>query len=566
MVDRLIKATLITAAFLFGFTAKATYLDSIEVINFPVVQPASQSGTWNINSILNPISISGSVSVTGGLTDSQLRATPVPISGTVSTGGLTDVQLRASAVSVSLASVPTHPVTQSGVWGVGINAGSNVMGSISNTGFNINGTLPAFAATPTFNIGTGAFVDRTTAAAPYAQRLSDGTAFYDARSIRSLVFSTDKVDASGSSVSVSNFPPTQAVSGTVSISGTPNVNVTNASIPVTGAFFQATQPVSIASSVAVTGPLTDTQLRAVAVPVSGAFFQATQPVSIASIPLATNAATDRTTAAAPYSNRLSDGTVFYDARSIRALTSADIVTVANPTTSVSITGSVAVTGPLTDGQLRASAVPVSLTSTTISNFPANPATSTLQSQTDTSINTLLKPASTLAAVTTVGTITNPVTVNAGTNLNTSALNLETTQSAMNAKFPTQINGRVPVQTLPVPNDLIISTTAATGVALTATLPAVAANFHYIDAIEITLYSTLARTGSATPIVCTTTNLPGSFAVTWATAGVIGAADTRQLINANRPIKSSVVNTATTIVCPVVTGGLWRINVVYSTGI
>lgn len=42
-------------------------------------------------------------------------------------------------------------------------------------------------------------------------------------------------------------------------------------VAVTGTFFQATQPVSIASmpSTPVTGPLTDTQLRATAVPVSG---------------------------------------------------------------------------------------------------------------------------------------------------------------------------------------------------------------------------------------------------------------------------------------------------------
>jgi len=41
------------------------------------------------------------------------------------------------------------------------------------------------------------------------------------------------------------------------------------SLAVTGTFYQATQPVSIAASVAVTGPLTDTQLRATAVPISG---------------------------------------------------------------------------------------------------------------------------------------------------------------------------------------------------------------------------------------------------------------------------------------------------------
>lgn len=56
-----------------------------------------------------------------------------------------------------------------------------------------------------------------------------------------------------------------------------------------------TLPVSLASvpSHAVTGPLTDTELRATAVPVSGTFWQATQPVSLASVPshAVTNAGT-----------------------------------------------------------------------------------------------------------------------------------------------------------------------------------------------------------------------------------------------------------------------------------
>jgi len=44
------------------------------------------------------------VPVSGPLTDVQLRATPVPVSGTVSTGGLTDAELRATPVPVSLTS------------------------------------------------------------------------------------------------------------------------------------------------------------------------------------------------------------------------------------------------------------------------------------------------------------------------------------------------------------------------------------------------------------------------------------------------------------------------------
>lgn len=86
---------------------------------------------------------------------------------------------------------------------------------------------------------------------------------------------------------------TQTVSGTVTVQqGTAaNLNATvtatnldirdlnsaTDSVSVTGS------SVSISGSVAVTGPLTDAELRATAVPVSGTFFQTTQPVSITDI-------------------------------------------------------------------------------------------------------------------------------------------------------------------------------------------------------------------------------------------------------------------------------------------
>jgi hypothetical protein len=140
------------------------------------------------------------------LTDTALRATPVPVSGTVAvTGtfwqttqpvslatwaGLTDAELRASAVPVSLASVPSHAVTNAGTFAV----------QAAQSG----------SWTVTANAGSG--------------------------------------------------------------------------------------------TMAVSGPLTDTQLRATAVPVSGTvavtgtFWQATQPVSAASLPLPTGAATQTTLA------------------------------------------------------------------------------------------------------------------------------------------------------------------------------------------------------------------------------------------------------------------------------
>jgi hypothetical protein len=74
-------------------------LETISVANFPATQP-----------------ISGSVSVSNFPATQPVSGT-VAISGSVAvTGPLTDTQLRASAVPVSLASVPTHAVTQSGAW------------------------------------------------------------------------------------------------------------------------------------------------------------------------------------------------------------------------------------------------------------------------------------------------------------------------------------------------------------------------------------------------------------------------------------------------------------------
>jgi hypothetical protein len=78
-----------------------------------------------------------------------------------------------------------------------------------------------------------------------------------------------------SSVSVSNFPATQPVSGTFwqatqPVSGTVTAN-TGLTQPLTDTQLRATSvPVSLASvpSHAVTGPLTNTELRATAVPVS----------------------------------------------------------------------------------------------------------------------------------------------------------------------------------------------------------------------------------------------------------------------------------------------------------
>jgi hypothetical protein len=84
------------------------------------------------------------------------------------------------------------------------------------------------------------------------------------------------------------YPATQPVSGTVAVSNFP------AAQPVTdnGGSLTVDGTVAVSGTVPVSGPLTDAQLRADAVPVSGTFWQATQPVSLAAaVPVTDNGGT-----------------------------------------------------------------------------------------------------------------------------------------------------------------------------------------------------------------------------------------------------------------------------------
>jgi hypothetical protein len=114
-------------------------------------------------------------------------------------------------------------------------------------------------------------------------------------------------------------------------------------------------------------------------------------------------------------------------------------------------------------------------------------------------------------------------------------------------------------------DLAVTATSAAGAAATATLPAAPGFYHYITNIEITRYATAGLTAAATPNIITTTNLPGSLAWWASSAGAFGTiTDRLQETYGNAPLRSSAVNTATTIVTPAITAVMWRINVHYFT--
>lgn len=236
------------------------------------------------------------LAVIGPLTDTELRATPVPISGTVSTNGLTDAELRASPVDISASSLPLPSGAATSANQVTANASLSSIDSKLTAPLSVTGPLTdvQLRATPvpvSGTISTNGLTDAELRASP--------------------------VDISASSLPL----PTGAAT---------SANQVTANASLSSIDSKLTAPL------AVTGPLTDTELRASAV-----------PVSAASLPLPTGAATAANQATANAS-----------------LSSIDS----------KLTAPLSVTGPLTDAELRATAVPVSMASAPLPTGAATEAT------------------------------------------------------------------------------------------------------------------------------------------------------------------------------------------------
>lgn len=119
---------------------------------------------------------------------------------------------------------------------------------------------------------------------------------------------------------------------------------------------------------------------------------------------------------------------------------------------------------------------------------------------------------------------------------------------------------------PIPTTSSVTATAAVSTALTLTIPAPGANmFHYITKIIISKYCGVSLTASATPIIVTTTNLATTPSFDFKTLGSLGDSERIALDFTSNPLKSTTNNTATTIVCPVAAGVIWRVNVFYYVG-
>ena len=111
--------------------------------------------------------------------------------------------------------------------------------------------------------------------------------------------------------------------------------------------------------------------------------------------------------------------------------------------------------------------------------------------------------------------------------------------------------------------LIVTSTGASAAAVTLTLPAPGAGLRqYVTSLSINRYAAAVLTASATPVLVTTTNLPGALAYTFeADAAALGTM-VRWREEFAYPLMASALNTVVSISCPALPGVIWRATAGY----
>lgn len=213
----------------------------------------------------------------GGLTDVQLRATPVPVSGTVATGALTDTQLRAVAVPVSGTVTATGPLTDTQLRAVAVPVSGTVTATgpltdtqLRNSAVPVSGTVTASGPVTDAQLRAVPVPVSGTVATSNLPSTVDTNSGNKSASTQRVVLATDQPQLTAA-LKVDGSAVTQPVSGTVTasgpvtdtqiratplpVSGTVTANVGTGTQPVSGTFWQATQPVSgTVTANAGTGP------------------------------------------------------------------------------------------------------------------------------------------------------------------------------------------------------------------------------------------------------------------------------------------------------------------------
>lgn len=115
--------------------------------------------------------------------------------------------------------------------------------------------------------------------------------------------------------------------------------------------------------------------------------------------------------------------------------------------------------------------------------------------------------------------------------------------------------------------LLLTTTGASGAAVTATVPLVAGLRHYIDFVQVVKFNAAALTAAAAPVLVTTTNIPGTPVINFSAAAEAQGTDVvREMDFGSQGMATTALGTNTTVVCPATTGVIWRVTVAYRLGL
>lgn len=242
----------------------------------------------------------GSLTVDGPLTDTQLRASAVPVSGTfyqatqpVSAASLPLPSGAAQDGTDITSPSPAMPAGGAGIRGWLSAIWTKLNGSIAVTGTfwqatqPVSGTVTANAGTGTLAVSaaslplpsgaaTNAQITTSVGAQADAEASGDGSVIALLKRLRSLLAGGLpaalgaggglKVDGSGTALPISGTITANAGTGTLAVSGP----LTDAQLRATAVPVSGTVTANAGTgTMAVSGPVTDTQLRASAVPVTG---------------------------------------------------------------------------------------------------------------------------------------------------------------------------------------------------------------------------------------------------------------------------------------------------------
>ncbi len=106
-------------------------------------------------------------------------------------------------------------------------------------------------------------------------------------------------------------------------------------------------------------------------------------------------------------------------------------------------------------------------------------------------------------------------------------------------------------------------TAAVSTAATLTLAAPGVGLrHYITGLRIERHAAALLVAGATPVLVTTTNLPGALAFSIPVEAAAQGSVYEKVLDPVRPIMTTAQNTATTIVAPLTTNVIWRISAIF----